>query len=971
MKTKNAFLFFVKRPWVIAIFALTLVAIILLVGNQSFKATEAAYLKEFNRRQLVMAREATGGIELYFGFLASALRSIGQNHDVFDPQKTTARQHLIRELNELELMGITDIGVLDASGRIHCTAAAPQLEGVDFSWRRYFQEAKLMTSADSYILEFIEFKGVDVGKKGILVAVPIFDPKATNGGSAGKFGGVVVCTLNLKAITKRFITPITYADRGHAFLLENGHTVLWAPDKSLLGANLIEEAAQFPSFIHLVRRMKAGLTDTGEFTYFEFDRSEGSFSKAAEEKLVAFLPVRLGEEIWTFAVWAPKETARKLIRSSYTKQLSLVGLIILATVVGSCFTIAMVQRYNRHLEMAVAEKTQEFKDSHQRLLTVFDSLDTWVYVADLETFEILFINKYMRELFGDVVGRKCWQVLHEGLNGPCNSCPHSGGLRDGDHLPGSLHIREFKNTLTDKWYETRDRVIQWIDGRTVRLEIAYDITDRKLVENELRRTHHEMGTFCSIIKGIGVQQTLEGIGSFLMKELGTILEKHDMLLFVFSDDHEILFTLSERGTTAIKDQKLIHETAATLAGLNGITVAPQKIFASPLLPEHVNALERQTIVPFTTLSQAAGALVIACEDDCQCEEKELELVSLILDQASGAIRRAVLHEEEIRTLQGRIKSSAAFSGIIGKDPKMQVIYKLIEDIAPTDATVLIQGESGTGKELVAGAIHRKSARRDKPFIVINCSAYPTTLLESELFGHEKGAFTGASRQKIGRFEQAHQDTVFLDEIGEISASAQIKLLRVLQTQKFERLGGEQTLAVDIRILAATNKSLLQEVKAGRFREDLFYRLHVIPINLPPLRERRNDIPLLARHFQRQFMLPGNGARQDFSSETMRCLLDYTWPGNVRELENSIEHAVLLSKGGRIEVSHLPSGLCEANPLSSANSQRSILENEKKLLLEVLKECNWNKSQAALRLGISRSTLYDKIKKYRISKSAPI
>jgi two-component system response regulator HydG len=346
---------------------------------------------------------------------------------------------------------------------------------------------------------------------------------------------------------------------------------------------------------------------------------------------------------------------------------------------------------------------------------------------------------------------------------------------------------------------------------------------------------------------------------------------------------------------------------------------------------------------------------------------------LILEQASGSIKRAILHQEEIRYLESRIESVSEFGGIIGKDPKMQVIYKLIEDIAHTDATVLIQGETGTGKEMVARAIFQKSQRKDKSFVVINCSAYPATLLESELFGHEKGAFTGAIRQKIGRFEQAHGGTVFLDEVGDIPLTAQIKLLRVLQTQQFERLGGEKTVSVDVRIIAATNKDLVQSVQNGNFREDLYYRLNVIPVFLPLLSQRRNDIPLLARHFQRKFSAEHGEAVHDFSSEAMRLLLDYHWPGNVRELENTIEHAVVLSKGKRIEVPSLPTILA-SNDVSFATSPSAgqlgtIVENEKQLLQDVLKECNWNKSRAALRLGISRSTLYGKLKKYQIPKTA--
>jgi two-component system response regulator HydG len=299
---------------------------------------------------------------------------------------------------------------------------------------------------------------------------------------------------------------------------------------------------------------------------------------------------------------------------------------------------------------------------------------------------------------------------------------------------------------------------------------------------------------------------------------------------------------------------------------------------------------------------------------------------------------------------------------------MQIVYKLIEDVAPTDATVLIQGESGTGKELVARAIHRQSPRKNKPFVVINCSAYPATLLESELFGHEKGAFTGAIRRKSGRFEQAHGGTVFLDEIGEIPPSSQIKLLRVLQSQKFERLGGEQTLTVNARVLAATNKNLLEEVKNGKFREDLFYRLNVIPIDLPPLRKRGNDIPLLARHFLSRFAGEQSKTIQEFSSEAMRLLLDYNWPGNVRELENTIEHATVLTKGTHVDIIDLPPLLRNAG-INHNNRMppTTILENEKKLLQEVLEECGWNKKEAAVRLGISRSTLYGKLKKYQINK----
>jgi two-component system response regulator HydG len=439
-----------------------------------------------------------------------------------------------------------------------------------------------------------------------------------------------------------------------------------------------------------------------------------------------------------------------------------------------------------------------------------------------------------------------------------------------------------------------------------------------------------------------------------------------MALLIFSGNNDILFTTSFGGTKALSEPETIETATAALRGLTKVTFMKKGTFNPPLVPEHFQTAARQAVIPLQHEKQLLGALVFACPGECECNLKEVDVVGLMLGQASGVIKRAVLQEEELRELQSRVETTAEFSGIVGKDPKMQVIYKLIEDIAPTDATVLIQGESGTGKELVARAIHRESPRKTKPFVVINCSAYPATLLESELFGHEKGAFTGAIRQKSGRFEQAHGGTVFLDEIGEIAPSAQIKLLRVLQTQKFERIGGEKTLNVNVRIIAATNKELLQQVKQGTFREDLYYRLNVIPINLPPLSVRRNDIPLLARHFLRRFAAEQSKKIGDFSPESLRLLLDYPWPGNVRELENTIEHATVLVKGGRIEASELPAVLHSTISATDVGKPPTLVDHEKKLLQEVLEKCGWNKKQAAKRLGISRSTLYDKIKKYQIA-----
>jgi DNA-binding NtrC family response regulator len=303
----------------------------------------------------------------------------------------------------------------------------------------------------------------------------------------------------------------------------------------------------------------------------------------------------------------------------------------------------------------------------------------------------------------------------------------------------------------------------------------------------------------------------------------------------------------------------------------------------------------------------------------------------------------------------------SFGNILGKNTQMQAIYELISDLSNTDSTVLIQGESGTGKELIARAIHFNNYRKNKPFVVANCSAYSQNLLESELFGHEKGSFTGAIRRKIGRFELAHGGTIFLDEIGEVSPPTQILLLRVLQDHRFERVGGEETLEVDVRVIAATNKNLMEEIRKGTFREDIYYRLNVIPIFVPPLRAREDDIPLLASHFLQKFSQEKGKEVTSISPEVMEILLAHSWPGNVRELENVIEHAIIIAKQEKILPKNLPQYLLQ-QPLPT-KQLISLQDHEKNLIMKTLEETNWNKHQTAKKLKINRSTLYGKMKRY--------
>ncbi len=326
-----------------------------------------------------------------------------------------------------------------------------------------------------------------------------------------------------------------------------------------------------------------------------------------------------------------------------------------------------------------------------------------------------------------------------------------------------------------------------------------------------------------------------------------------------------------------------------------------------------------------------------------------------------------LREENIQ-LKHQLDKHYGLSNIIGNSSAMKKVFEIITQVAPTRATVLIQGESGTGKELVAKAIHQMSNRKNQKLVTVHCASLSETLLESELFGHEKGAFTGATEQRIGRFEQADKGTFFLDEISEISPAVQVKLLRVIQEQSFERVGGNKNLKVDIRLIAATNKDLETEVNMGNFREDLFYRLSVVTINLPPLREREEDIPLLLNFYLREFAEENNKWPMEFQPDALKLLQNYNWPGNIRELRNLIENIVVLAKTNLISVDTLPEKIVNFQKNMEILEPKpgiNIKENEKNLIIKALKQSDGNRTKAAESLGLSRRTLYRKLTQYGI------
>lgn len=373
------------------------------------------------------------------------------------------------------------------------------------------------------------------------------------------------------------------------------------------------------------------------------------------------------------------------------------------------------------------------------------------------------------------------------------------------------------------------------------------------------------------------------------------------------------------------------------------------------------------LTAYETVRSAVEAMKLGAYDYIS-KPVDKEKIKIIIE---NALRTRDL-TREVAYLRRRINEKSSLDSYVGNSPQVQRIFDLVKTVATHDITVLLQGKSGTGKELIARAIHHRSRRSDKPFVVIDCAILPDTLVESEIFGHEKGAFTGAHERKLGKFEMAQGGTVFLDEIGNLTIQTQVKLLRVLQEREIERVGGKKPIKVDVRLIAATSLNLERALREGKFREDLYYRLNVFPIHLPPLSEREGDVPLLANHFLSRFAQKRTEKVECISPKAMELLTRYSWPGNVRELKNVIESAVLLANG-TVLPRHLPAKI-QNIAHEGSNVMKGTLKEvsrrakemaEKDFIIKVLKNANWNKSRAAKILEVDYKTLYYKLKKYGV------
>jgi DNA-binding NtrC family response regulator len=456
------------------------------------------------------------------------------------------------------------------------------------------------------------------------------------------------------------------------------------------------------------------------------------------------------------------------------------------------------------------------------------------------------------------------------------------------------------------------------------------------------------------------------------------MKRHSLLLI--DDDRHLLESMADW----LREQGYQVETAASYAAaLQAIDKKPYELVLADVrlgdgdgfdVLAHCRRQRPQSIVILMT---GYGTVETAI-DALRAGAFDLLTKPLIDEELQMSIERALNQRkviEENKQLKAQLDQRFGLENVIGQDPRMRKVFDIVDSIADTKATVLITGESGTGKSLIARAIHRRSSRRDLPFVEVACGALTETLLESELFGHVAGAFTGANFDKIGKFMQADEGTIFLDEIGTASAGMQVKLLRVLQERQFEQVGGGKTFTVDTRIILATNEKLEELVEQGKFRQDLYYRVNVINIELPSLRDRASDISILAQHFLQRVMDDTGKRVLGFSEEALAAMERYRWPGNVRELQNVVERAVLLGKGELIAVSDLPPALMAVRglnlePVGSRTLKQAMANPERQIILEVLQSNHWNRNATADALGINRTTLYKKMKRLGLEDLEP-
>jgi len=621
---------------------------------------------------------------------------------------------------------------------------------------------------------------------------------------------------------------------------------------------------------------------------------------------------------------------------------------------------------------------EALRESETKYSGLVENSLTGIYI-DQEG-KIVFANRRFAEIYAyskeALIGMESWRLVHPDDRALTNEM-RAKRLK-GELVPSEYEAKGLTKEGQTVWILRRNKRIEY-EGRPAVLGNIVDMTQRKRAEQalrerelELRRRHQELEAVNSILVKVTEQYDLNGMGRVLQDTMEEFYPEIHTLLFLLTPNREGFYlplggrskpTCYDRARDRIKDPRLEHELSALLTTEKVRPLCSGKRAHCPAVIQRLaQGYKAWMAAPIEVEEVCFGLFLVASPSGDIPIKEDLIFMESLIRQISGVIKNQVSKELREEAFKRQLTGPDKFMGIVGQSQPMQAIYRLIEAVSDSESTILITGESGTGKELLARAIHQAGKYRRTPFLAAHCSSFVPTLVHSELFGHEKGAFTGASKRKLGRLERAQGGILFLDEVADLPLETQVLLLRFLQDRSFERVGGEHPVEANVRIIAATNRQIEKEVEAGRLREDFYYRLNVVRVHVPPLRERIIDVPLLANHFLRTYCLIEGKEMAGFDTEAMQLIMHYHWPGNVRELQNTISRCVVLSSGPLVQAQDLPQAIHAPHRTAT---EFSLAKNERNLILQVLQKSNWNKHETARVLGISRTTLYSKLKKHNI------
>ncbi len=621
---------------------------------------------------------------------------------------------------------------------------------------------------------------------------------------------------------------------------------------------------------------------------------------------------------------------------------------------------------------------EALQESEAQKRAILDASIDMIRYVDTDM-RIIWANRTTTEEVGmtpeDIEGQVCYE-LFIGRDMPCEACPTLKALETGQTEHAVMHESRVAGRWEESYWDCYGIPLKNESGEIIRLiQVARDVTEQKQTEKELKKRHNELEAINGVLWQLTKEDNLIGMGQILQDIMEDFFAEFDTMIVLLTPDGDGLYfprpkrgqareTCYDRAERKIRDLRLEHDLLECLTKKSiGPACSGTKEGACPPVIKALAADFRTWMaVPIALDDGCFGLFMLGSPSVDTDVDADLIFVETLIRQISGVIRYQISKEVREEAFRKQLTGPDKFMGIVGRSRQMQQLYRMIQAVADSASTVLITGESGTGKELVAHAIHRAGKYRDTPFISAHCSSFVPTLVHSEIFGHEKGAFTGATTRKLGRLERAKGGILFLDEVADLPLETQVLLLRFLQDKSFERVGGERPVEVNVRVIAATNKDIEKEMEVGRLREDFYYRLNVIPLRLPPLRERIADLPMLANHFLRTYCLIEGKEVTGFDIEAMKLMMDYDWPGNVRELQNTVARCVVLAGGESISVDALPGRM---RTPERAPKEFSLAKNERNLILNVMHECNWNKHKAARLLTISRGTLYSKLKRYDI------